>query len=116
MRDYTYQDMLKMQEDAANRVREMKKRAAVIVDDNATPKKNSLPDQVRHISYPVELPETQQPSKQEEKKEYKENHIGLIDYLKNDKDVFLILALLLILQESGECNQLTSLALLYILF
>lgn len=32
MRDYTYQDMLRMQEDAAIRVREMKKRAAIITD------------------------------------------------------------------------------------
>ena len=33
MKDYTYQDMLRMQEDAAERVREMKKRASIITDE-----------------------------------------------------------------------------------
>ena len=33
MKDYTYQDMLRMQEDAAERVREMKKRASIIADE-----------------------------------------------------------------------------------
>lgn len=112
MRDYTYQDMLRMQEDAANRVREMKKRAAIAVGDAEPEKKQNIaiPDEVRHISYPVELPQ-----KEESKTEHsKELHHGIIDILKNDKDALLILALLVVL--SGEENDyLTSLALVYLL-
>ena len=33
MRDYTYQEMMKMQEDAVRRVREMKKRSAFAAED-----------------------------------------------------------------------------------
>ena len=63
MHDYTYQDMLRMQEEAAVRVREMKKRATLIMDDESEEKKElekiskktALPDEVKHISYPVEI-------------------------------------------------------------
>ena len=113
MKDYTYQDMLKMQEDAAVRVREMKRRAAIAVeeDNNKTEEKtkNVIPDQVKHISYPVEIENT----------EYKDETITekqpvKSDTLKSDGDSMLIL-LILILISRDEADPLTSLALLYLL-
>lgn len=114
MREYTYQDMLKMQEDAANRVREMKKRAAIAVEDDGLHEqpKPALPDEVKHISYPVELPENQQIVFHDEEKS---SPAGVIDYLKNDKDAILILALLAVLNDGNEQDNLISLALLYLL-
>ncbi len=112
MRDYTYQDMLKMQEDAANRVREMKKRAAIAVGDeeeNKTPR-NTIPDEVRHISYPVELPEPVR----EEEQQSTPPHTGIFDFLKNDKDAMLIVALLVVLS-GEETDLLTSMALIYLI-
>lgn len=113
MRDYTYQDMLKMQEDAANRVREMKKRAAIVVEDEHTPQKTSLPDEVKHISYPVELNTN---GKCEQIDQNKNNSNGLIELISKDKDVLLILALLFVMNDTEECDRLISLALLYLLF
>lgn len=113
MRDYSYQDMLKMQEDAANRVREMKRRATVVLEDEgATKPEIALPDEVRHISYPVELPES---CPQEQKTQPTEHHTGLIDLLTKDSDAILILALLLVLQSGEEQDQIISIALLYLL-
>ena len=43
MRDYSYEDMLRMQQEAAVRVREMKKRAAIISDEELPPKKTVIP-------------------------------------------------------------------------
>lgn len=114
MKDYTYQDMLKMQEEAAVRVREMKKRAAIAVetDERSAPEppKQVLPDEVKHISYPVELPEkmTEHPSVPEEKKS------GLLDIIKTDSDSMLILFILMLLSQE-ETDYLTSMALLYLL-
>lgn len=117
MRDYTYQDMLKMQEEAAKRVREMKKRAAIAVEDesesipSAGSVRKNLPDEVKHISYPVELPErTQDVSRPQESKQPS----GLLSFLTQDKDAMLILALLAVIGQE-EKDYMTSLALMYIL-
>lgn len=128
MRDYSYQEMLKMQEDAARRVREMKRRAAIAVDEDESPPKENkapLPDEVKRISMPVELP-------QEEGKEgceqaappeiAKEQHShtpdmgihGLIKFFSNDQDALLILAVLAVISQE-KTDYLTSLALLYLL-
>ncbi|MBQ8210315.1 MAG: hypothetical protein IJZ35_07030 [Clostridia bacterium] len=115
MREYTYQDMLRMQEDAANRVREMKKRAAIVVGEENDEKQRSapqMPDEVKHISYPVELPEAVQEEVHEEKKD---NHAGIFDILKNDKDAMLILALLAVLSDGEHQDRLMSLALMYLI-
>ena len=113
MRDYTYQDMLKMQEDAAIRVREMKKRATVALEDEPSNNSAPLPDKVRHISYPVELPESHQQTPKEEPQPAE--HTGIIDLLTKDKDAMLIIALLLVLYDSEDSDQFISLALIYLL-
>lgn len=115
MRDYTYQDMLRMQEDAANRVREMKKRAALAMDEEPkiSAKQVPIPDEVRHISYPVEIdsPVTEKSEEDEEKNEMQH---GIIDFITQDKDVLLVLSLIALL--SAENNDyITSCALLYLL-
>ncbi len=86
MKDYTYQDMLKMQEDAAYRVREMKKRATLVMDENE------------------QLTETQKT----------ENKKGVLDILLQDSDAVLVIALLfLIMSEKNDYP--INLALMYIL-
>ena len=115
MRDYTYQDMLRMQEDAANRVREMKKRATLAMDEELKPpaKQVPIPDEVRHISYPVEI-DTPIHEKAEESEENHEVQSGIIDFITQDKDVLLVLSLVALL--SAENNDyMTSCALLYLL-
>lgn len=86
MKDYTYQDMLKMQEDAAYRVREMKKRATIVMDENE------------------QIPDFQQ----------KEMKKGVLDILLQDSDAMLITALLFLIM-SEKNDYLTNLALMYIL-
>ncbi len=104
MRDYTYQDMLRMQEEAANRVREMKKRA-VITDDEDYQKprpKNPVPDEVRHISFPVEIESvtqvTELPDTVIKENRHKPSPLAM---LLRDKDSFLILALIVALYDTG---------------
>ena len=115
MRDYTYQDMLRMQEEAAVRVREMKKRATLIMDDESaekTSKKTALPDEVKHISYPVEID-----SKETEIKEnpmHEKTHKGLLEFILQDKDALLILSLVAVLSAESK-DYITSGALLFLL-
>lgn len=114
MREYTYQDMLRMQEEAAVRVREMKKRATLAVEgeDEPKPQKKTFPDEVKHISFPVEL-DTQEITRAEKMHEEKPK-AGLFELISQDSDALLILALLAVL--SAEKNDfLTSGALLYLL-
>ncbi len=87
MRDYSYQDMLKMQEDAALRVREMKKRATLVMDDD-----RSQSDGAAETS---------------EKK-------GIISLLLSDSDAVLVMSILALLSAENS-DGLTELALLYIL-
>ena len=106
MRDYTYQDMLRMQEEAAVRVREMKKRATLIMDDESEEKKErekiskktALPDEVKHISYPVEI----DMPKKDEISDKSASGNGLLSFLTQDKDALLILSLLSVLSESKD--------------
>ena len=107
MRDYTYQDMLRMQEEAAVRVREMKKRATLIMDDDSEEikdrekisKKTALPDEVKHISYPVEI---EMPEKEEIPEKSSSSSNGLLGFLSHDKDALLILSLLSVLSETND--------------
>lgn len=114
MKDYTYQDMIKMQEDAAVRVREMKRRAAIAVEEDEKGKreevKTVIPDEVKHISYPVEIDE--KTTCNESVADNKQS--GLLDVIKADSDSVLIL-LIIVLLSSEDADQLTSLALLYLL-
>ena len=114
MRDYTYQDMLRMQEEAAVRVREMKKRATLVMDEETEQpqKKNSLPDEVRHISYPVEIEKQQ--NDEVIVQENSNEHYGIFDLLKKDKDALLILALVAVLAAETQDHML-SCALMYLL-
>lgn len=105
MRDYTYQDMLRMQEEAANRVREMKKRAVISDDDEEIQKqrvKNPVPDEVKHISYPVEIEsgtnEYELPDNVIKEIRHKKSPFSM---LLRDKDSFLILALIVALYDTG---------------
>ncbi len=86
MKDYTYQDMLKMQEDAAFRVREMKKRATIVADDA---RKNHS-------------------SAESEKKK------GILETLLQDSDSVLIISLLFLVM-SEKNDYFLNLALMYIL-
>lgn len=117
MRDYTYQDMLRMQEEAAFRVREMKKRATLAMDDEpeSSQKKVPLPDEVRHISYPVEIEDpVSRDSENDEVAEKEDLPEGILDFLTRDKDALLILSLIAVL--STESNDyFTTSALLYLL-
>lgn len=112
MRDYTYQDMLRMQEEAAVRVREMKKRATLVMEEEPeqTPKKTALPDEVKHISYPVEI----ENNEKEVIEEKKDEHKGILDLLTQDKDALLILSLIAVLSTESK-DYMTSCALLYLL-
>ena len=108
MADYSYQDMLKMQEEAAVRVREMKRRAAIAVDEE--PASAPIPDEVKHISYPVEIPvNTDDCSDCSE-----QSDASRTEALKTDADSVLVL-LILVLVSSEEADPLTALALLYLL-
>ena len=86
MKDYTYQDMLKMQEDAAYRVREMKKRATIVMDENE------------------QIPDFQQ----------KEMKKGVLDILLQDSDAMLVISLIM-LMTAEKNDYLTNFALMYIL-
>lgn len=112
MRDYTYQDMLRMQEEAAVRVREMKKRATLAMDeeDEHPQKKNALPDEVRHISYPVEI----DPPIEEEVQEEIDEKPRIFELLSKDKDALLILALIAVLSTETQ-DYMMSCALMYLL-
>lgn len=128
MRDYSYQEMLKMQEDAARRVREMKKRAAIVASEEESPPKENkspLPDEVKRISMPVELPQEDRKVDCEQTttpEEIKEHHShapdmgihGLIKFFSNDQDALLILAVLAVISQE-KTDYMTSLALLYLL-
>lgn len=124
MKDYTYQDMLKMQEEAAQRVREMKKRASIAVENDKNDEirinsENSrrLPDEVRRISYPVELSaekeETPPKDKPADGKDTGRSGGGLMKLLLADKDAALIFTLLAVVSQNGD--NLISFALLYLL-
>lgn len=117
MRDYSYQDMLRMQEEAAYRVREMKKRATLALDEETQPvqKKLPLPDEVKHISYPVEIENSQDDEAITEEIQEKENpSSGILDFLTRDKDALLILSLIAVLATESN-DSFTTYALVYLL-
>lgn len=125
MKDYSYEDILKMQEDAAKRVREMKRRAAVAVEDEAKPaekhQREDLPREVKRISYPVEFDAGSGTSQTEDEEISQDNYNksqerkqGIIEMLSEDNDAVLLMGILLLLCQD-EKNYPAALALLYIL-
>ncbi len=113
MAEYTYNDMLRMQEEAAERVRQMKKRATLAMEDEPESRKNiPLADDVRHYSMPVEF----------EKPESEPVHLPVqstekhntIRKITDDKDALIILAVLSVLSKE-KTDYLILLALIYIL-
>lgn len=113
MRDYSYEEMLKMQQEAAMRVREMKKRAAITVEEDEPAGKTvrPIPDEVRRISYPVEIPVREHDA---DNKEQKKEHNGILSFLADDKDALLVLSLAVILAQENT-DYLTTLSLIYLL-
>ena len=113
MADYTYSDMLRMQEEAAERVRQMKKRATLVMEDETENRKNiPLPDDIRHYSMPVEFEKqesepTHPPVHSTEKRTVKRK-------ITDDKDVLIILGVLSVLSKE-KTDYLILLALIYIL-
>ena len=115
MADYTYQDMLRMQEEAAERVREMKKRATLVMDDEKPVRQTKpLPDEVRHISYPVDLSELRRESDREVTEIPKQKKTGFLDSLAGDKESLMILAIIFILSREKE-DHITTFLLMYLL-
>ena len=113
MADYTYNDMLRMQEEAAERVRQMKKRATIVMEDETENRKNiPLPDDVRHYSMPVEFEKTKSESAHQPV-QTTEQH-GFIRKITEDKDALIILAVLSVLSKE-KTDYLILLALIYIL-
>ena len=108
MRDYTYNDMLRMQEEAAERVREMKRRATIVTDEQPQKMLSEEPES-DDMNHSLSVEGTI--SRNEQKKSAK----SFLSALTEDEDALLILSLILIL--SGEESDTgTVLSLLYLLF
>lgn len=109
MKDYTYQDMLKMQEEAANRVREMKRRAAIITEEEPNYNR-AIPDKVKCISMPVEAENAiYEPNNHEAT-----TNSSILSTLFKDNDAVLIMSIVALLSLEG-CNMDILLPLVYIL-
>lgn len=130
MKDYTYQEMMKMQEDAVKRVQEMKRRSVFAVEDanRAFEQENTHKNKditgvftqpvsgVKRISMPIEF-DSDSHSGNAHKNRQESNtpaFDGLLDILSRDGDTPLMLSLLLLLMTDGGDKELIS-ALAYIL-
>ncbi len=137
MADYTYNEMMKMQNDAIKRVEEMQKRARKTVGLEERDKKEQEPppeitrDEPRRVSMPKDYlenlkhyaansshkdKETEPPKeikKNKPSKKEPKNEIPFGD-LNMDEDKALLLALILLLSEEGA-DELLVMALIYML-
>ncbi len=137
MADYTYNEMMKMQNDAIKRVEEMQKRARKTVGLEERDKKEQDPpseitrDEPRRVSMPkdylenlkhyaansshkdkeTETPKEIKKNKSPKKESRNENPFG---DLNMDEDKALLLALILLLSEEGA-DELLVMALIYML-
>ena len=123
MRDYTYQEMMKMQEEAVKRVREMKKRSAFAAEDAENTLNSGRyeedrriftnSDGVKRISYPVEYDKRHGDFPSDENRQEIETPVckGLADYIR---DELLIMSVIVLLSEEKTDPSLLS-ALAYIL-
>ena len=126
MRDYTYQEMMKMQEEAVKRVREMKKRSAFAAEDAESTLNSGKyeedrriftnSDGVKRISYPVEYDKRHGDFPSDENRQEIETPVckGLADYIRDDPDALLIISVIILLSEENADPSLLS-ALAYIL-
>lgn len=127
MKNYTYKEMMKMQEDAVNRVREMKKRSAFAAEDAEKTLNSDRyeedrriftdPDGVKRISYPVEYDKLHGEFPSDKNRQENKTPVckGLADYIREDPDALLIMSVMALLsQEESDPSLLSALA--YILF
>ncbi|MBR5233875.1 MAG: hypothetical protein IKW03_06665 [Clostridia bacterium] len=114
MADYTYNDMLRMQEEAARRVREMKKRAAIVAEEDESPVRKSipLPDDVKYYSMPVNIEKDE--TDDAEKTVVVSKKQSFMGKFASDKDALIIVAILSVLSQE-KTDWLIILALVYIL-
>lgn len=114
--DYSYQDMVKMQEDAAKRVQDMRRRAKQFVtEENEQPYTDEraayadipeIPDKVKVISLPVEPfaqpRKTPESDKHEKNPPFKAADSKLGSLINSDSALILSLCLLLQAEKADE--------------
>ncbi len=123
MRDYTYQEMMKMQEDAVRRVREMKKRSAFAAEDAQNTLDSDRYEEDRRIftdaggakriSFPVEYDRRHGDFPSDENRQEGETPVckGFADYIRDDPDALLIMSVMFLLsQEKTDPSLLSALA------
>lgn len=111
MQDYSLAQIKNMQSEAAQRVREMQRRA-----------KNKVERHNSELRGNTEPPLPPSPQKQQMSPETKKNSalplirpIDLKSLIGQDGDRTLLLALILILVQDGQCDEMLLLALIYIM-
>lgn len=117
MADYTYNELMKMQNDAIKRVEDMQKKARCTAGLDSSEKKAETPvEKPKHIPMPQNYLKTNK-----EAAPQPESGNGLNDNIKNiikdinvDSDTALLLSLLLLLTEENA-DETLIMALLYIL-
>ena len=124
MADYSYQDIVKMQNDAIRRAEEMQKRARKTAGFEAEQPKAEPPQEPRHIPMPggyllqndapVSQNDPPQPREENKKGPFLENLGNGLGDINLDSDKALLLSLIMLLsQESAD--ELLIMALIYIL-
>lgn len=106
MSEYSYSDLVKMQDQAIRRVREMQERARLTVKENPIPELEAQPDESTER---FDRPKTPAKSQETEKPPKKQNQSHALD-----KDKAILLPLIMLLSHEGADNIL-MIALLYIL-
>lgn len=117
MSDYSYDEIMRMQNDAVRRVEEMQKRVREASGADSTETLNT-PEAPRRIKMPNGLLtdiNTTEENKTNINGNKRTNGIeSVLQYLKNDTDVSLILSLIMLLSEENA-DETLLLSLLYIL-
>lgn len=125
MADYSYQDIMQMQNDAIRRAEDMQKRARATAGLGSDQPKAEPPQQPKHIPMPsgyLQQNEAPHPQDESPQPRVSENEKGpLIEKLKNglgdinlDSDKALLLSLIMLLSQEGA-DELLVMALIYIL-
>ena len=97
MQDYSLSQIKNMQSQAAERVREMQRRAKNKVEQHNASLHRQLPPMQNKSAPPLKLP------------------IDIKSLLGGDSDRALLLTLILLLSQDGECDKMLILALVYIM-
>ncbi len=125
MADYSYQDIMKMQNDAIRRAEEMQKRARKTAGLEAEQSKAEPPQEPRHIpmpggylqqndSQPSEGPPPQPHKEENQKSPFPGNLENGLGDINLDSDKALLLSLIMLLSQEGA-DELLIMALIYIL-